>query len=277
MFTARVIIAEAMRALKALGVGDMPTIDELTIGLEAVQNIILDIHNARGSLVDVDLPGTWAYPQFNYPLGPGQQGVWSGSWELGGGPWSPWPYEPPWIPPPWWPPPSPCAPATCPTPGPLCWCPSENQRIRIQAGATVTITLPNAIPLFSTPDPYDYGFNANTVVPAVGTTGAADGIEYRQPRDGARIEIVGASQALYFYRADINSWMTASGLILDAELPFNNRYSSALGALVAERLMETLPGVDEPTPGLAKRIARGRSALMLQTGTMHDPVVAVYL
>jgi hypothetical protein len=231
--TCRVIICEAMRALKALGVGDAPTLDELTVGLEAIQNLVLELHDARGPMLDVDVPGACAYPQGD-----------------------------------------PCAP---PPPGPLPWIPSENQRIRIQAGANVTITLPNAIALFNTPDPYDYGFNANTVQPPVGSTGAADGIEYRQPRDGARIEIVGLTQALYFYRADINSWMAATGLGLDAETPFNNRYNSALAALVAERLMETLPGVGEPTPGLASRVARGRSALFLQTGVTHDRVVADYL
>jgi hypothetical protein len=237
MATCRVIIAEAMRALKALGQGDAPTIDELTTGLEAVQTLVLDLHDARGPMLDVDVPGGYAYPCGD--------------------------------------PCDPCDP--CPPPsGPLTWIPSENQRIRIQAGASVTITLPNAIPLFNMPDPYDYGFNAATVAPAVGTTGAADGIEYRQPRDGTRIEIVGTTQALYFYRADINSWMAATGLLIDTETPFNNRYNSALAALVAERLMETLPGTDEPTPGLAKRIARGRSALMLRTGTMRDRVVADY-
>ena len=234
MATCRVIIAEAMRAVKALGQGDAPTIDELTTALEAVQNLVLDLHDARGPMLDVDVPGSYAYPSCN-----------------------------------------PCNPFAPPA-GPLTWVPSENQRIRIQACATVTVTLPNAIPLFNAPDPYDYGFNANTVAPPVGTTGAADGVEYRQPRDGTRIEIVGTTQALYFYRADINSWMAATGLTLDGEAPFNNRYNSALAALVAERLMETLPGANEPTPGLAKRIARGRSALMLQTGTTHDRVVADY-
>jgi hypothetical protein len=235
MATCRIIICEAMRALKALGQGDAPTIDELTTGLEAIQDLILDLHDARGPMLDVDVPGSYAYPC------------------------------------------QPCDPCAPPPPtGLFSWVPSENQRIRIQAGATVTITLPNAIPLFNMPDPYDYGFNANTVAPPVGTTGAADGIEYRQPRDGTRIEIVGATQALYFYRADINSWMSANGLTVDAESPFNNRYNSAFAALVAERLMETLPGADEPTPGLTKRIARGRSALMMLTGTTHDRVVADY-
>jgi hypothetical protein len=228
MATCRVIVAEAMRALKALGQGDAPTIDELTTGLEAIQNLVLDLHDARGPMLDVDVPLAFSRD----PCAPPQNAL------------------------------------TC--------IPSENQRIRIQAGATVTIILPNAVPLFDTPDPCDYGFGAGAVAPAVGTTGAADGVAYRQPRDGARIEVVGATQALYFYRADINSWMAATGLTLDTETPLNNRYSSALAALAAERLMETLPGTDEPSPGLAKRIARGRSVLMLRTGTTRDPVVATY-
>ena len=203
-----------MRALKALGVGDAPGIDEFTVGLEAISLLTLEIHEARGPMLDIDVSGNVI--------------------------------------------------------------PSENQRIRIQAGSVVSITLPNAIPMFSKPDPYDYGFNVGAVAPTVGTTGAADGVQYRQPRDGTRIEIVGTTQALYFYRADINSWTAATGLTVDAQTPFNNRYSSALAALVAERMMETLPGGGEPTPGLARRIARGRSALMMRTGVDHDRTVAEY-
>ncbi len=214
MATCRVIIAEALRALKAIGIGDEPGVDELTVGLEALNALTLDIHDGRGPMLDVDAAASLI--------------------------------------------------------------PSENQRIRIQAGDTIAVTLPNAIPIFSTPEPNDYGFNTSTVAPPVGTTGAADGIQYRQPRDGTRIEIVGTMQALYFYRADINAWIAATGLTADAETPFNNRYTSALGALLAERLMEALPGSGDPTAGLARRIARGRSALMLRTGTTHDRVIADY-
>lgn len=207
-----------MRALKALGVGDAPGIDELSVGIEAICLLTLEIHEARGPMLDVDVTANVI--------------------------------------------------------------PSENQRIRIQAGSTISVTLPNAIPMFSTPDPYDYGFppsrGCGATIAPVGTTGAADGVQYRQPRDGTRIEIVGTTQALYFYRADINTWTAATGLTLDGQTPFNNRYSSALAALVAERMMEMLPGGGEPTPGLARRIARGRSALMLRTGVVHDRVIADY-
>jgi hypothetical protein len=215
MATCRAVIGEGLRALKALGLGDEPSVDELAAGVEALGALILEIHDGRGPMLDVDV-------------------------------------------------------STDVTP-------SENQRVRVQAGASIAVTLPNAIPIFNTPDPYDYGFNASSAAPPVGTTGPADGVQYRQPRDGTRIEVVGTTQALYFYRSDLNAWMAATGLTADSELPFNDRYASALAALLAERLMESLPGVGEPTPGLARRIARGRAALLLQTGTMHDPVAASYL
>ena len=85
-----------MRALKALGVGDAPGIDELSVGIEAICLLTLEIHEARGPMLDVDVTANVI--------------------------------------------------------------PSENQRIRIQAGSTISVTLPNAIPMFGTPDPYDYGF-----------------------------------------------------------------------------------------------------------------------
>jgi len=216
MATARVVIAEAMRALRALAPGDDPTADDLVVGLEAISNLILDIHEARGPLLDVDVT------------------------------------------------------ADC--------TPSENQRIRVQAGFDVAVTLPNAIPFFDGFDPYDYGFNPATAQwqwAPQGTTAQADGVQYRQPRDGTRIETVGVTQALYFYRADINAWMAATGLTVDTELPFNNRYTSALGALTAERLMDVVSNA-QPTPGLTRRIARGNAALMLRAGTHHAPVRAQY-
>jgi hypothetical protein len=158
------------------------------------------------------------------------------------------------------------------------YCPSENQRARVQAGDTITVTLPNAIPYYNGFDPYDYGFNPVTAEydwAPQGTTAQADGIEYRQPRDGARIEIVGTTEALYLYRADLNEWMPAYGLTLSTEIPLNARYAGPLGALLADRLMEPL-SVNEPSPGLAKRVARANAALLIQAGTMRSPVRAQY-
>ena len=215
MPTCRTVILEAMRAIKAIAPGDDAEADELVVGLEALQNVILDLHEARGPMQDVDITG-------DYVAG-------------------------------------------------------ENQRCRVQAGDTVSVTLPNAIQLWPQIDPYDYGFTAPMILPSPGTTGDADGLSWRQPRDGTRIEVVGTTNALWFYRADINSWISAYGLALDAEVPLNARYASALSALVGERLMEVLPDASEPTPGFTARIRRAREALFLRPGVARSPVRAEYI
>jgi hypothetical protein len=213
MPTCRIVIKDALRALKAIAPGDDPTVDELNDGLFALQNLVTEIHNARGPLIDLDVTAA-------------------------------------------------------------SYIPSQNQRVRIPTGGAVTITLPNAVPIFDGFDPYDYGFDPAADAwsyGAQGTTGNADGIYYRQPTDGARIEIVTTTPALYFWRADLNQWISAYGLTLDVEVPFNARYAGPLGAVLADRLMESL-SVNEPSPGLAKRVARGWSALLMQTGARRAPV-----
>ncbi len=216
MPTCRAVIAQALTALSAIAPGDEASADELAAGLEALQSVILDLHDARGPLIDVDV-STPAYT------------------------------------------------------------PAENQRLRIQAGDTATVTLPNAVPIWPAPAPAcDYGFTGTTTLPPTGTTASADGVQFRSPRDGTRIEIVGTTQGLYFYRADLNAWNAATGLALDDEAPLNARHASALSALVAERLIEALPGLYQPTPALARRIARGAMALMLRNGVARDPVMAEY-
>lgn len=152
-----------------------------------------------------------------------------------------------------------------------------DQRIRVQNGAMVTVTLPNSAPLFVTWDPYDYGFVATPDQPAAGSTGSADGYNYRQPRDGERVEIVGqGAQALYFYTADTNAWASVYGLALDSALPINSRHIGHWGARVAERLVDSWPALFEPTPSLAKRIVAANSALLIRPGVTRDPVVAQY-
>jgi hypothetical protein len=214
MASVRVAINEAMRALRAIAPGDDPTADELAVGFEAAQNLILDIHEARGPLLEVDVSG---------------------------------PY----------------------TPG-------EDQRVRIAAGVTAAITLPNSVAMFWQYDPYDYGFAPGyPATPPAGSTGPADNILYRPPRDGARIEVVGSSQALYFYRSDLNQWLPATGLTIDAELPFANRLTSAFEALLAERLMDVVSD-GQITPTLAGRVRRGREAMFLQAGRQHTRRIGEY-
>lgn len=213
MATCRAAVADALRAIGALTVGDTPSADELALGLAALQAIVLDIHNARGPMADIDISA-------DYVAG-------------------------------------------------------ENQRVRVQIGASVSVTLPNAVAISPAFAPYDYGFTGAFPTPAPGYSGSADGVTTRAPRDGVRVEVVGSSQALYFYRADTNDWHAATGLALDDETPLNDRYAAALAALVAERLLEAW-GVD-PSPALARRVARGNGALMMQAGVARDAVMAEYL
>src|SRR5439155_1600338 len=83
--------------------------------------------------------------------------------------------------------------------------------------------LPNAVPIGASYNPYDFGFTASAAAAPAGTTAAADGYTWRQPADGARIEIVGTTQGLWFYRGDINAWTPAVALTIDSELPINGR------------------------------------------------------
>ena len=205
MATVRVALNEALRALRAVGLGDDPTADELAVGLEATQNLVLDIHEARGALLELDVAGPYVA--------------------------------------------------------------GENQRVRVESGDVVSITLPNSVAMFWSWDPYDYSFVPGYPgLPPAGSTGAADNIEYRAPTDGARIEIVGTSQSLFFYRADLNQWMPALALTIDTELPFNNRLTSAFAALLAERLADVVADAPQISPTLQRRIARGRSAIFIQSG-----------
>lgn len=213
MATVRAAINEAMRALRSTAAGDDPTADELAVGLEAAQALVLEIHEARGPLATLDVTA-------NVTAG-------------------------------------------------------EDQRLRIQAGSTVSVTLPNAVAMAGGRAAHDYGFAGAASPAPAGTTAAADGQAWRAPSDGARIEIVGTSQALYFYREDINAWQAALGLTLDGELPFNARLTGAFAAMLAERIADVV-STAPPSPGLLRRIARGRAAITLRTGKARAETIGHY-
>lgn len=214
MATVRAALAEALRALRATAPGDDPTADELIVGLEAAQNLLLDIHERRGPLWQVDVGA-------DYVAG-------------------------------------------------------ENQRVRIVSGQSVNITLPNAVAMFASGDPCDYGFRAAGPLPPPGSTGSADYVQYRAPADGARIEIVGAQAGLYFYRADLNQWIAALGLAIDSELPLNARLTSAFAALLAERLADAVTDAATLSPVMGRRIAAARQAIFLQAGRSRPRHVGEY-
>lgn len=152
----------------------------------------------------------------------------------------------------------------------------ENQRLRIEQGSTATVSLPNSVNVLYAAAPYDYGFMGGGWARA-GSVAAADGGALRAPRDGARIEIVGVTQAIYFYRADLNEWVSILGLTLDTPFPLNERYRGHMAALIAQRLADSWPALYEPTPSLQRRIQAAGFALALRPGDARDPVRAEYL
>ena len=215
MPSCRAVIKDALRALKVLAPGDDVHIDQLNAGLSGLQNLILELHEARGPLVDVDVSADYVA--------------------------------------------------------------NENQRCRIQAGDTVTVTLPNSVPIWPTYDPADYGFTGGSSTTTPGSTGVADGASFRQPCDGARIEVVGTTQGLWFYRADLNAWANAYGIGLDDEVPLNGRYAGPLGAFLAERIEDELSvkraqprgraaggaGADDALPAAGNPARPGAGGLLL--------------
>ena len=107
-------------------------------------------------------------------------------------------------------------------------------------------------------------------------TGPADAVQFRAPRDGARIEIVAVTTALYFYRADINTWTPAYGLTLDMESPLNARHNRAFSTMLAGGMSTWFPQAQLP-PLMMARIGRARASIFTQAGTSRDPVRADYL
>ena len=153
---------------------------------------------------------------------------------------------------------------------------SENERVRVEAGAEVVVTLPNSVSTGRFVDLNDYELGSGGCSsPTNGSVNAADGYLTRPPLDGSRIEIVGTTQSLYFYRSDINAWTLASPLQIDGPTPFNARYDGPLAALVAERLCD--PMNVGPSPALLKRIARGNAALLVQLAAARTRSKPAYL
>ena len=212
MNACRDILVEAFAALGAISFGGEPTADELDAGLSAMTRVILELHEARGPMTEIDVNADFLA--------------------------------------------------------------TENQRVRVEAGVSVAVTLPNSIPCEPKARWGDYGqANAGPAGP-LGIASAADGSRSRPPRDGSRIEIVASTQVLYFYRSDINAWIVASPVEIDGPSPLAARYESALAALVAERLCDTMNV--SPSAVLSRRIARGNGALLLRQSTPRQPARPSY-
>lgn len=140
----------------------------------------------------------------------------------------------------------------------------ENERVRVQTGYTVSVTCPNSI----------------IVATGEGTSASADEDEatYRAPYDGTRIEIVGTSQDLRFYRADTNEWVSCGSLSIDGSMPLSAEYRPHIATMVAMALIDTWPaaGSIQPTPHIYRREGMARLRLMHQPGRVRTVLQAEY-
>jgi hypothetical protein len=118
--------------------------------------------------------------------------------------------------------------------------PGEDERVRVQAGVTIALTLPN------------------TVSDGQGGT--------RAPVDGARISVVGQQRALWLYRADLNSWVQADALAIDGPAPLSSVHHGGLAAILAVALANAWPGRPAPTGLTLRRAAQANLALMTAPG-----------
>ncbi len=128
------------------------------------------------------------------------------------------------------------------------YAPAEGERVRVSQGASVTITLPDTV---------DGG-----------------GGQRRAPLDGARIAVVGTTQGVFLYRADLNAWVQADALSVDSQVPFNAVHHGGLAALLAVSLANAWPSRPTPTPPTLKRAADARAELMFAVGNPRPRLAA---
>ena len=151
----------------------------------------------------------------------------------------------------------------------------ENERVGVQDGYSPEITLPNSI--MADPDGVsDYGFASST--PPRGSTEAGNGTTLRAPRDGARVEIVPTTTALYFYRSDTNAWVECGALTIDGPMPLNESYLTDFAALLAVRMAPRWPGRASiiPPASLQREAAEARLRLSYRHGVTRAPAVGDY-
>lgn len=216
MATCRDLISEAVTAFGGIAPGDGLTVDEINVGLTAIQREIRRVHEMRGPLTGVDVTA-------NYTAGP-------------------------------------------------------NERVRVQSGYTISLTLPNSVDITASASRQnDYNFALSYDTPA-GSALSADGLVRRAPRDGDRIEIVGTTHGLYFYRSDTNEWVECGSLTIDGSMPLNESYLSDFAAIIAVRLCKSWPSVTQIIPSAQMLREEGRANLRLsyRHGVERDQVQAQY-
>lgn len=152
----------------------------------------------------------------------------------------------------------------------------ENERVRVQDGYTVLVTLPNLIAT-DLGNRNDYGF-ASTLPPSGSSAVGGSDTSWRAPRDGTRIEIVGTTQELWFYRSDLNEWVDANALTIDSDMPLNADYLMDFAAIISVRLCKTWPARVSlvPTAQMLREAGQANARLLIQPGRVRAALAAEF-
>lgn len=211
MATCRQIAERIAKRFGAIAPGDDLSVGEVETLLEAIQDEMRRLHEARGPLTEVDVTA-------DYTAG-------------------------------------------------------ENERVRVQNGYTVAVTLPNSIEITASRR-RDYGYAGEGDTPA-GSGAIADGTAWRAPRDGSRVEIVGTSQGLYFYRSDTNEWVNCNALAIGGSMPLNAAYLADLACLIAVKVCRDWTG-REPTGQMYREEREARQRIYGRPGVRRETVAGAF-
>lgn len=120
----------------------------------------------------------------------------------------------------------------------------ENMRIFRNSDAVASITLPELVPAYGDPLPYDRERDASYT-----NYSDVDG-QNRPPRDGSVVQIVDAmadpqTTTTYLYDGSIRSWQALDALTLDSTAPRSYDDPEGLAACVAAEIADTF-GLEIP-------------------------------
>lgn len=130
----------------------------------------------------------------------------------------------------------------------------ENERI-IRTDATIAVTLPETVPYYSDPLPY------NRERDTYATNYEAVDCNNRPPRNGALVQIkdrAGGKVETWIYDGTARDWVSIENLQLDSEAPRSGTDPEGLSALLATELADTFGAELGPTTlNQAKRYTSG--------------------
>jgi hypothetical protein len=147
---------------------------------------------------------------------------------------------------------------------------SENQRVFRNSENAVQITLPEVVPMYANPRPYNRERATYTNYEQV------DG-NNRPPRDGAVVQIVDAftgEMATFIYDGTLKRWAQIEAMSLDDEAPRSVTDPEGLRAVLAMEVADQFGA--EITPTIQRQAARYTVAMTSSFSMPRETVQGVY-